>query len=142
MRIADLLDELKGRVSPEERAMLETGEGIVANEHNRSTVLEMLKLEVAPKGEVDIEQARRLERMLEEYLATYLADEPRAWKWIIIASVYLAFVARRPMHPMQAAGVTMREEDGRVVYECPVKTPGDDNVCAYCVCVRAGGEAL
>ncbi len=86
--------------------------------------------------EVNVEAAENLARYLQEYLDEYMPDAPEGHKWIVLASLYLAFVARRPLHPIDRAGVVVEQLDGRTIYRCPLKVPGDNPICDACVCLE------
>ncbi len=133
MTVNELMEKLRARISPEEEALLREGRGLTINEHNRSTALELLS---APpmEGEVPEEEIGRLEGILTGYLTEMLPEKPEAWKWIILACIYLSYAARRPMHPIEAAKIQVREEQGETVYYCPLRSPEEDTACHFCVC--------
>ena len=128
-----LMERLRARISPEEAVLLREGRGLVINEHNRATALELLS---APPAEGDVPDAEieKLEGILTGYLEEMLADKPEGWKWIILACVYLSYVAGRPMHPIEPAKIRIRQEEGKTVYYCPLRSPEEDTACHYCVC--------
>ena len=136
---------------------------LTINNHNREALLEMRALYMAPgtaeaakepthpeldvdleaadehthpEPEVDLEAAENLARYLQEYLDEYMPDAPEGHKWIVLASLYLAFVAHRPLHPIDRAGVVVEQLDGRTIYRCPLKVPGDNPICDACVCLE------
>ncbi len=136
---------------------------LTINNHNREALLEMRALYMAPgtaeaadehthpepevdtgatdehtqtEPEVNVEAAENLARYLQEYLDEYMPDAPEGHKWIVLASLYLAFVARRPLHPIDRAGVVVEQLDGRTIYRCPLKVPGDNPICDACVCLE------
>ena len=136
---------------------------LTINNHNREALLEMRALCMAPdtaeaakepthpepegdtgatdehtqtEPEVNVEAAENLARYLQEYLDEYMPDAPEDHKWIVLASLYLAFVARRPLHPIDRAGVVVEQLDGRTIYRCPLKVPGDNPICDACVCLE------
>lgn len=133
----ELLEGLRARISPEERRLLAAGEGLVISEHNRAAALELLEAS-APEGEVPEGEIARLEEILTGYLAEMLPEKPEAWKWIILGCVYLSYIARRPMHPIERAGIQVRTEGGETVYFCPLRTPEADTACHFCVCRPLG----
>ena len=71
---------------------------------------------------------------IREYLDIYMSDAPAGHRWIVLASLYLTYVARRPMHPIERADVIVESRDGSVRYCCPNKIPGDNPICDACVC--------
>ena len=121
---------------------------LTINNHNREALLEMRALCMAtgtaeaadehthPEPEVDLEAAENLARYLQEYLDEYMPDAPEGHKWIVLASLYLAFVARRPLHPIDRAGVVVEQLNRRTIYRCPLKVPGDNPICDACVCLE------
>ena len=137
MNAATYCEQLRERVSAEERAMLrDPNSGLAVNEHNRTTVLEMVDTsldEDAGERAVDSSRAERLEAELSAYLDEYMPETPEAHKWIVLASLYLAFVAHRPMHPIERVGITTHERDGELVYCCPAKVE-DSFICQSCPC--------
>ena len=136
---------------------------LTINNHNREALLEMRALYMAPgtaeaakepphpeldvdleaadehmhpEPEVDLEAAENLARYLQEYLDEYMPDAPEGHKWIVLASLYLAFVARRPLHPIDRAGVVVEQLNGSTIYRCPLKVSGDNPICDACVCLE------
>lgn len=132
--VAETPDKIDGNVCPTSDYDLDTTDestrpepdidtDAVANEHTQ------------PEPDVDLQAAENLARHLQEYLDEYMSDNPEGHKWIVLASLYLAFVARRPLHPIDRAGVIVEQRDGATVYHCPVKVPGDNPICDACICL-------
>ncbi len=89
---------------------------------------------VAEECLVDEHLAEELSLVLKDYLSQHLPDKQQAWKYIIISSIYLTYIAERPMHPIEELGIKVTEnKDGRL-YECPNKSAKRDTSCYYCVC--------
>ena len=136
---------------------------LTINNHNREALLEMRALYMAPgtaeatdehthpepevdtdatdehthpEPKVDLEAAENLACYLQEYLDEYMPDAPEGHKWIVLASLYLAFVARRPLHPIDRAGVLIEQLNGSTIYRCPLKVSGDNPICDACVCLE------
>ena len=136
---------------------------LTINNHNREALLEMRALCMAPdtaeaakepthpeldvdleaadepthpEPEVDLEAAENLALSLQEYLDEYMSDNPEGHKWIVLASLYLALVARRPLHPIDRAGVLIEQLNGSTIYRCPLKVSGDNPICDACVCLE------
>ena len=95
-----------------------------------------------PASVVNLEAADNLARYLQKYLDEYMSDAPEGHKWIILASLYLAFVAHRPLHPIERTGVRVERLDGTTVYRCPLKVAGDNPICDACICLekKRGGK--
>ena len=79
-------------------------------------------------------QILKLRKLLRDFLAEYMADKPQWWKWIIMACIYLTYVAERPMHPIEVVGAKTEIVDGKTIYKCPMKSKEKGTVCDYCVC--------
>lgn len=151
------------RITPEEWRALECADSrLYINDHNRRALLEMRDVGQGLNGirlasraslggeneavvlanadneyDIDTGGVAALEDALQVFLDEYMAEAPEGHKWIILASLYLTYVAKRPMHPIERAGVVVEERDGHTVYLCPNKVPGDNPICDACVCVPA-----
>ena len=129
----ELLAELRAEISPEEEALLRSGEGLSISAHNRAAALELLA--AAPEdGCVPEGAPEKLEAILKAYLAEMLPEKPEAWKWILLGCAYLSFIAERPMHDLKAAGIVVRREAGKTRYYCPLREPSEEVSCHFCVC--------
>ena len=139
MNKADLLTLLRDGVTEAEWAALAAG-GLRVSAFNRGVLLEMWRLSGVPSGEIDAARVRGLREVLEDYLSRQLPDAPEAWRWIVIASLYLTFIAGRPMHPVELLHIAERTENGRAVYLCPSKSDDPRTTCFYCVCRGMGNH--
>ena len=155
MNNVEFCKSLSDRITPEEWRALECAENeLLINDHNRLALLEMREvgrgligmgstLRTAPGGAggtdagIDAFGVAALEDALQAFLDEHMAEAPEGHKWIVIASLYLTYVAKRPMHPIERAGVVVEERDGQTTYLCPSKVPGDNPICDACVCVPA-----
>ena len=149
MNTREFCKKLVGQITHAEWDALDRCDpSLTINNHNRETLLEMRALCMAtdpaeapnehthPEPEVDLEAAENLARYLQEYLDEYMPDAPEGHKWIVLASLYLAFVARRPLHPIDRAGVLIEQLNGSTIYRCPLKVSGDNPICDACVCLE------
>lgn len=127
MDTIDLLNRLKFSISPAEREMLEAGTLSGISAFNRATILRMLVGEY-PAETVDFSRVKELEAALTDYLNRYMTEAPAVHKWIVIACLFLTFVAREPMHPQGIVGWKQTEAG----YQCPAREA--DGVCRWCVC--------
>lgn len=135
MKAVEYRERLLAQISEDERCLLEASDpSLVINEHNRRTLLEMRAGSCIADEDFDEELALALDGDLRAYLGEYMADQPEGHKWIVVASLYLAFVARRPMHAIDRAGIIIEERDSATVYYCPSKTSGESLICDCCVC--------
>ena len=124
----DLLNNLRGQISPAERAALWNDTVQNISRYNRMTLLRILECEEPDYGRMGAGRAEALHVALREYLNRYMPDTPEAHKWIILSCLFLAFVAMEPMHPQAIVGWE-KKEDG---YFCPSREEG--GICQWCVC--------
>lgn len=132
----ELIAELEGRFSAEEWTALEDGsvsEELV-NEFNRSALVRARHCETGLDDEIAGSEARELDAMLTDYMATYMTERPAAQKYFVASCLSLAFVLDEPMHPVERVQAVAEERDGRIVYHCPSKVVGERNICDYCAC--------
>ena len=136
---SELLQELKRNVTEHEWELLRSGSTeLIIGEFNRRKMLELAD-GGAGDEEVSAETLAQLHRTLQAYLDQYMADRPQGHKWIILVSIYQAFVRGEPMHPEELVGIRRTEKNGRIVYECPAMEIGENSVCGFCVCSRDRG---
>ncbi len=145
MTTLELENELFNRITPDEwKLIFDNPEELVISTHNLS-VLRTLWENVhshqnTQESQLDEsipvaqEKVMELQKLLEEYLNMYMAEEPQGHKWIIIASLYLTYVQKLPMHPIELVHI---EKKGNS-YFCPAKdlTPGC--ICEFCACEKKG----
>ena len=136
----ELLVSLCRTLGPAEREALRTDDpSLVISAFNRETLLRMLQMEggmLTGDGPVDPTSVRSCVAALDGFLQEQMPARPEGHKWIVLASLYLAFVAHRPLHPIDRAGVVVEQLDGRTIYRCPLKVPGDNPICDACVCLE------
>lgn len=137
MKKAILLSKLQNAISTEEWVQLKESQSITISQFNRRTLLEMMELTAAEdRDQLADEKIEGLYFSLRQYLEKYFPEKPEAWKWIILASIYLTFLAEKPMHPIEIVGIQVRENGSELQYECPEKSSEPDAVCNYCVCKK------
>ena len=130
------------RISKSEWELLERDDStLVISSHNRNSLLEMRTQTPALAADVDLASAQELEHSLRVYLQEHMADAPQGHKWIVLACLYLAFVARKPMHPIDLVGITVQHGADGVTYYCPLKKPADNLICDVCVCSTSAADA-
>ena len=131
----ELLSALCCEIDEVAREALRSGSpGLAINEANRNTMLRMLETETAAQNleiPVDAASARELANSLEAYLQQYMADQPEAHIWIILACLFSSFIAEEPMHPQGPAGWV---EVAPGSYECPAREDVPGSLCLWCVC--------
>lgn len=131
-----LFRELQQSVTAAEWDALERDTGLSVSKFNRSVLLGWKNEKIQDGLEIPEDQVFGLHTVLREHLETYMGDNPGGWKWVILSCIYLAFIAERPMHPVEVLGIREVTEDGKTVYECPEKSSGKNTACRYCVCRR------
>lgn len=134
MQKSILLNKLKAAISEEEYRNLSANTIPGISQFNRETLLKMKARQQCSKKEIALHQVAALRAALEDYLGIYLSDNPRAWRWIILSCIYLRFICEVPMHPEALVHFEKVTEQGEIVYYCPCKSEGKQDVCAFCVC--------
>lgn len=135
IRKSEFLERLQQAVAPAEWEALERDAALPVSAFNREVLLE-LRDAPAPAGEIDPERAEGLYEALRAYLAEYMAEQPAGWKYVFLASLYLVFLAERPMHPVDRLEIKVTETENGTSYTCPQKSALPGTVCDWCVCKR------
>ena len=145
MNTIEFCKELASRITQAEWDALERWDpSLTINGHNRMALLEMRAMcsadgqasrQAQPWPDVDLDAAENLAHYLQEYLDEYMSDAPEGHKWIVLASLYLAYVAHRPLHPIERTAVSVERVEGATIYRCPLKIPGDNPICDACICL-------
>lgn len=133
----DLLHRLKAYISPSEENLLRASSSkLIISRYNLQTMIEILDAACLTERDTDVdsERVRSLHHLLENYLNRYMAEQPAGHKWIILASIYQAFVKAEPIHPMEVTHVRAEQVDGRIRYSCPCREDGADSICNFCIC--------
>lgn len=140
MQVQELRNKLFEAVTADEWERLEHGDpSLVISSFNREVLLSMRNTP-ADNGELDTKSVCNLQEALQRYLDIYMADCSAGHKWIMIASIYLTFVKKRPMHPQQAVHWKCMAVSGKEEYICPCKDTEANSVCSCCVCHSAAGS--
>ena len=136
MKKSDLLMRLqKGLSQSEWEALAQRNPLTPVNQFNQEVLLELRSTFIV-EGEVSTAQVADLCEALQTYLTEYMKEQPEGWKYIILASLYLAFLAGRPMHPIDLLKIDIIETESGPIYKCPQKSGVKGTVCDYCVCER------
>lgn len=136
MTKTEFLTRLQQAVTPAEWEALAQNAPLPVSAFNREILLEMRNASAAPDGEVSTERAAGLHETLRNYLSEHMTEQPSGWKYVILASLYLTFLAGQPMHPIDQLEIKVTETEEGTVYECPQKSALKRTVCDYCVCKR------
>ena len=101
MKKSDLLMRLQRGLSQSEwEALAQHNPLTPVSLFNQEVLLEMRSTSVITEDDISVARAAGLYEALRTYLAEYMKEQPEGWKYIILASLYLAFLAGRPMHPI------------------------------------------
>lgn len=130
----ELQTKLNSAISQEEWEQLQRG-ALPVSDFHYSTLQEMRQADTGGEQDfVDEGLAEELCHVLADYLSKHLADKQSAWKYIMISSIYLTYIAERPMHPIDELEIRVIEgKEGRS-YECPNKSAKRETSCHFCVC--------
>ena len=141
MNQAELLKRLLLRIPEDEWRGLEEGDAsLVISRHNRETLLRMRRYEPSLEAMPDAE-VRAMEQLLNDYLNRYMPDQPEGHRFIASCCIFLAFVAREPLHPAEIVHHRRTVEDGVVRYRCPAREDVPGSLCRFCVCEGAAAQA-
>jgi uncharacterized protein (UPF0305 family) len=135
------LPEYIARIERERQAAEKDHSGVLAllGNYNYDTYTEICHhYEVAPDFRIDLSTVEEFENALNVYLDTYAPGKTDLKRYVSDISLYLTFIAKRPLHP---PGVSFSDEI-RIVkngdyYYCSGKTRFLDDpssLCRYCVC--------
>ena len=134
MRQAEFLQQLIQAISPEEWPHIRYRDPtLIISDFNREVLLSMENTR-AGNREVDMAAAKALHHTLQSYLNTYMADQPEAHRWIILACLFLTYVKELPMHPQQIVNWKRLHTPEGIRYRCPCRDGSPGSVCLYCVC--------
>ena len=134
MKVQELQNKLIRAITSDEWKGLEHGDSsFVISSFNRDVLLSM-KNSLAENFDIDKRSVLDLHEALQKYLNIYMADCPAGHKWIIVASIFLTFVKKRPMHPQQATHWKCFAASDKMKYICPCKDASTGSICSYCVC--------
>jgi len=94
--------------------------------------------------EIDIDAIAELESALDAYMDAYAPDQPKLKMYIKLISLYLAFVARRPLHPARIVAPESNRGAATINRRyCAVgKSDSDERfpICRHCVAYSSNGD--
>ncbi len=111
----------------------------ILGDYNYATYTEIChRYEVSPDFRIDPTTVEELENTLDKYFDTYAHGKTDLKRYVSNVSLYLTFIAKRPLHP---PGVQFSDEI-RIVkkgdyYYCSGKKwflDDPSSICRYCVC--------
>lgn len=130
----ELLRELRLCISlSEQRALTDMDAGLVIGKYNRQSMLSLLQTEEVGDREIDADRVRQLHHSLQTYLDRYM-EQKEGHKWVILASLYHAFILEIPLHPTEITKIKKVQTGGRTEYYCPCKDTSNGSLCHFCVC--------
>ncbi|MBR0381076.1 MAG: DUF2115 family protein [Eubacterium sp.] len=135
----ELLKHLKEQIDKDEWETLADGGSLPVSHANRAILLQMRDFKPAACKSLSAGKVRRLEDLLSSYLNQYMEDRSDWHKWIIMVCLFRAFVAEEPLHPREAVNYRIERTPAGVLYYCPVKETGEENICSFCPARKGGG---
>ena len=134
MTASELLDLLIHAISNEDWRRLERNDpSLVISQWNLKTLQRMREYHPMP-GSVPVEKTEELRLSLNRYLNRTMPEKPEAHRWIIISCLFLAFVAREPLHPQEIVRHRQVLINGKQAHLCPVHEDSTESLCRFCVC--------
>ena len=138
------MDDVSGYIAEIERARRSGGGESAATlrylgDYNYSAYREILDLDrIAPDFEIDPLAVEEFEQTLHRYLHTYAPGREDLKNYIAGISLYLTFIAQRPLHPPGVPfSEEIRVEQRREFFYCSGKRRflnGPSSCCRFCVC--------
>ena len=135
----DLLNHLNEQIECEDWERLAAYDDMPVSMANRAILLQMRDFKPDACKSLSAGKVRRLEDLLSSYLNQYMEDRPDWHKWIIMVCLFRAFVAEEPLHPREAVNYRIERTPAGVLYYCPVKETGAENICSFCPARKGGG---
>lgn len=129
----ELQNQLKLAISQKEWEQIQRGD-LSVSDFNRSVLLEMKESDAEDEeGFVDEQLAKELSDVLEREFSQSLSEK-QTWRYEIIGSLYLTYLAKRPVHSIEELEIRVTEGKEGHTYECPKKSSKRDTSCYFCVC--------
>ena len=136
MTTAEFLDLLIHAISSEDWQRLDRGDpSLVISRWNLKTLQRMRQYQPS-SGCIPVEKTEALRLSLSEYLNRTMPEKPEGHQWIIISGLFLAFVAREPLHPQEIVRHLPVLKDGRRAFLCPAREDSKESLCRFCVCEK------
>lgn len=144
LRIRRDLEDLSAYTSRiEEERLIRAGDspGVLTylGDYNYATFVEIRNRdEISPDFEIDCVIVEEFRHVLDRYLDTYAPEAADLKRYVSNISLYLTFIAKRPLHPPEVpfSGDSSIVKRGESFY-CSGKRRfiGDDpSLCRYCAC--------
>lgn len=131
---SNLLDRLQDALSADGWDPIEDTEDLPISRFNREVLSELRHADPPGEDPLSEDAVSGLYTVLLDFLREHMKDQPEGWKWVIISCLYLTFIAKRPMHPIELVGIKISAENGKTIYRCPLRSSKEDSTCRYCVC--------
>lgn len=123
-----------------------TDSSMIHSVNNVKTMIQLKEAErVEEQAPVDEIKLKAFEKDLRCYMETYAPNQTKLKNYILIISIYLTFILKKPLH---YTGTKMDDKneiffDGKK-YRCPVKQryiSEEGSLCKYCVALPYGRQA-
>jgi uncharacterized protein (UPF0305 family) len=136
MTTSELLDLLIHSISSEDWQRLDRNDpSLVISRWNLKTLQRLRGYHPAP-GTIPVDEAEELRLSLSRYMDRYMPEKPEGHHWIIISCLFLAFIAREPLHPQEIVRHRQVLKDGRRSFLCPAREESAESLCRCCVCEK------
>lgn len=130
----ELLRKLQQSISASEKQALRNADSeLVIGKYNRRSMLDLLRMEEAGDQSVDVKKVSQLHSSLQAYLDQYM-EQKEGHKWVILASLYHAFILEIPLHPLEVTKVKTVQMGNHIEYYCPCRDTSEGSLCHFCVC--------
>ena len=104
----ELQNQLKLAISQKEWEQIQRGD-LSVSDFNRSVLLEMKESDTEDEeGFVDEQLAKELSDVLEREFSQSLSEK-QTWRYEIIGSLYLTYLAKRPVHSIEELEIRVAE---------------------------------
>ena len=138
----ELLRKLQMSISTSEKQALMNSESkLVIGKYNRQSMLDLLMMREAEDQNIDVNRLNQLKDSLQIYLDRYM-EQKEGHKWVILASIYHAFILGIPLHPLEVTKIKMVQKENHIEYYCPCRDTSDGSLCHFCVCQEYENEIL
>lgn len=117
----------------EKQALIDMDTRLVIGKYNRQSMIDLLRMREAGDHDIDVNKLNQLKDSLQIYLEQYM-EQKEGHKWVILASIYHAFILEIPLHPFEVTDIKIVQKENHTEYYCPCKDNTDGSLCRFCVC--------
>ncbi|MGB9979088.1 DUF2115 family protein [Methanobacterium sp.] len=141
MKTSELLLKLKECMKKYKPKMRDSGDSLnqIMSRYNLENFNEIVNSSLDKLDEeVDEEKLKDLQERIDHYFILYAHNDEEFKEFIKAISIYLTFIAKKPLHPpgiVFSNGIEVYKKDG--IYYCagkPIFIKDKLSLCKYCVC--------